>query len=88
MRPITKMRANPLPIGGLSRATGVNIETIRYYERIKLLRAPPRTRGGHRNYDEAHVRRLKFVRRARELGFGMRLVATWSGSHPRWTGEA
>lgn len=76
MQEITKTRAPPLTIGRLSDATGVNIETIRYYERINLLDAPPRTRGGHRNYHDAHVRRLRFVRRARELGFGLDAVRT------------
>jgi MerR family mercuric resistance operon transcriptional regulator len=71
METITKTRAAQLTIGRLSEATGVNIETIRYYERIKLLHAPPRTSGGHRNYYDAHVWRLQFVRRARELGFGI-----------------
>jgi len=56
-------------IGSLSRQTGCNIETIRYYERIGLLPAPPRTAGGHRSYDREHVRRLGFIRRSRELGF-------------------
>ena len=71
MDAITKTRAEPLTIGQLSDATGVNIETIRYYERIKLVDAPPRTRGGHRSYRDQHVRQLQFVRRARELGFGI-----------------
>ncbi len=59
----------PLTIGGLSRRTGCNIETIRYYERIGVLPAPPRSAGGHRQYGRDHVKRLTFVRRARELGF-------------------
>ncbi len=71
MEAITKTRAEPLTIGQLSDATGVNIETIRYYERIKLLDAPPRTRGGHRSYRDQHIRQLQFVRRARALGFGI-----------------
>lgn len=58
-----------LTIGGLSRRTGCNIETIRYYERIGVLPAPPRSAGGHRQYGRDHVKRLTFVRRARELGF-------------------
>ena len=56
-------------IGTLSKLTGCNIETIRYYERIGLLPAPPRTQGGHRLYGEAHLKRLTFIRRSRELGF-------------------
>ena len=70
MEAITRARA-ALTIGRVSKATGVNIETIRYYERIGLLAAPPRTRGGYRSYDDADVRGLQFVRRARRLGFGI-----------------
>ena len=58
-------------IGKLSDATGVNIETIRYYERVGLISAPPRTAGGHRAYDEQHAQRLIFIRRGRELGFSL-----------------
>lgn len=60
-----------LTIGALSRLTGVNVETIRYYERIKLMRKPPRTGGGHRSYEREHVEHLRFIRRARTLGFGI-----------------
>lgn len=56
-------------IGELSRRSGVNIETIRYYEKIGLLPAPPRTEGGHRLYTDDHLKRLTFIRRSRELGF-------------------
>lgn len=55
--------------GELARRTGVNGETIRYFERIGILSTPQRTEGGHRVYDEGHVRTLSFVRRARGLGF-------------------
>lgn len=58
-----------LQIGELSRRTGCNIETIRYYERIALLPPPLRSAGHYRVYDTADVRRLAFIRRARELGF-------------------
>ncbi|RMG33848.1 MAG: MerR family transcriptional regulator [Gammaproteobacteria bacterium] len=58
-----------LSIGALSRATGVKVETIRYYERIGLMPAPLRSEGGHRQFREAELRRLRFIRRARELGF-------------------
>lgn len=56
-------------IGELSRRTGVNIETIRYFEKIGIVAAPPRTDGGHRIYEDHHVRALGFIKRARELGF-------------------
>ena len=62
-------RARGLSRGELARRTGVNIETIRYFERVGILAAPPRTEGGHRVYDEGHARTLGFVRRARSLGF-------------------
>ncbi|NQW01980.1 MAG: helix-turn-helix domain-containing protein [Rhodospirillales bacterium] len=58
-------------IGALSKATKCNIETIRYYERIGVIPKPPRTAGGHRDYDTPHLKRLNFVRRSRELGFSL-----------------
>ncbi len=60
-----------LSIGDLARATGTKVETIRYYERIGILPAPARTAGGQRAYAPDHLRRLAFVRRARDLGFGL-----------------
>ena len=62
------MTHQAIPIGELSRRTGCNIETIRYYERIGLMPAPPR-HGRYRAYGPEDVDRLGFVRRARELGF-------------------
>ena len=58
-------------IGRLSKQSGCKIETIRYYEKISLLPAPPRTAGGHRLYAEDHARRLGFIRRSRQLGFSL-----------------
>jgi len=58
-----------MKIGELSRATGTNIETIRYYERIGLLPEPHRTAANYRSYGDAHRARLAFVRHSRELGF-------------------
>ncbi|MFC1457866.1 MULTISPECIES: MerR family transcriptional regulator [Microvirga] len=69
MEAITHSRGDTFPIGELSRLTGVNIETIRYYERIGMLPAPPRSEGGRRVYDHHHTRVLAFIRRGRELGF-------------------
>src|SRR5712691_10218668 len=69
MRTITSSRAENLPIGELSRLSGVNIETIRYYERVKMLPAPPRTTSGRRVYGAMDLRILVFIRRSRELGF-------------------
>ena len=58
-----------MKIGELSKATGTNIETIRYYERIGLLPAPARTDANYRSYGDAHRARMRFVRHSRELGF-------------------
>ena len=69
MDAITVSRAENLPIGKLSRLSGVNIETIRYYERVKMLPAPPRTTSGRRVYGAMDLRILVFIRRSRELGF-------------------
>jgi len=68
---VTKTRAEPIFIGELSARTGVNIETIRYYERIGVMPAPPRKNGRQRIYDGSHIRRLTFIRRGRELGFAL-----------------
>ena len=58
-----------IAIGELSRRTDCNIETIRYYERIGLLPKPNRPDGRFRRYDSDDVARLRFIRRARQLGF-------------------
>jgi len=60
--------------GSLAEKAGVNSETIRYYEKIALMPDPPRSEGGHRQYNEKHVRRLHFIRRSRELGFSLNEV--------------
>lgn len=63
-----------IAIGALSKRTGVNIETIRYYERIKLIPAPLRTDSGRRLYDAQDIRRLAFIRHARDLGFNISAI--------------
>ena len=60
-----------LNIGGLSKETGVKVVTIRFYEKIGVLTAAPRTAGNYRIYGQQHVRRLHFVRRCRDLGFSL-----------------
>ena len=71
MSAITAPRAGDLAIGELAKRSGVNIETIRYYERVKLLPRPPRTQSGRRIFGASEVRTLVFIRRARELGFSL-----------------
>lgn len=58
-----------VPIGGLAALTGVKIPTIRFYEEVELLPLPARTAGGQRRYDSRAVKRLTFIRHARDLGF-------------------
>ncbi len=65
-----------MAIGALSKHTGTNVETIRYYERVRLLPAPARSAGGYRLYGTAHLKRLSFIRRARVLGFSLKEVRT------------
>ena len=56
-------------IGELSRRTGVNIETVRYYEKIGLMPKPNRSEGGNRLYNDVQLQRLFFIKRCREIGF-------------------
>src|SRR5438132_8009272 len=76
---ITNSRAASVAIGVLSERSGVNIETIRYYERIGLVPKPPRSDGGHRLYGREDVQRLAFVRRSRELGFSLEEIRALLG---------
>ena len=65
-----------LLIGDIARSSGVQIETIRYYERIGVVPKPGRTKGGHRLYSAEQLNRLVFIRRSRELGFSLAEVRT------------
>lgn len=65
-----------IAIGKVSKATGVKIPTIRYYEQIGLLPTPPRTEGGRRTYDTKDIERLTFIRHSRELGFEIDQIRT------------
>ncbi len=60
-----------MQIGDLSRAAGVHVETIRYYERIGVLPKPGRQLNGRRTYAEGDAQRLSFIRHARDLGFDL-----------------
>ncbi len=60
-----------MTIGKLASAAGVNVETIRYYQRLGLLEAPSRPPGGVRRYTEDAASRVRFIKRAQELGFSL-----------------
>src|SRR5581483_8920968 len=59
----------PLTAGTVARRAGVGVETVRFYEKNGLLEEPARRPSGYRAYDEGTVHRLRFIRRAKELGF-------------------
>lgn len=64
----------PLTIGTVARSAGVGVETVRFYERHGLLAEPPRRASGYRQYDEDAVAVLRFIRRAKELGFTLKEI--------------
>jgi MerR family transcriptional regulator, copper efflux regulator len=66
-------------IGQLARQAGVNLETIRFYERRGLLPEPPRTRSGYRQYSPADLWRLQFISRAKQLGFTLAEISNLVG---------
>jgi MerR family transcriptional regulator, copper efflux regulator len=61
-------------IGRLAKEAGVNIETVRYYERRRLLSKPGRSSSGYRQYSDESVRRIRFIRHAQELGFSLKEI--------------
>jgi MerR family transcriptional regulator, copper efflux regulator len=68
------MEPEPLRIGRVAREAGVGVETVRFYERQGLLEEPPRRKSGYREYGEDAVSRLRFIRRAKELGFTLKEI--------------
>jgi MerR family transcriptional regulator, mercuric resistance operon regulatory protein len=83
MRVITASRDENLPIGELSRRSGVNIETIRYYERVGMLAPPPRTASGRRIYASGDLRALTSFGAGANLGFRLTRYARCFGSGVR-----
>lgn len=61
-------------IGQLAREAGVGVETVRFYEREGLLAEPPRKRSGYRQYPPEAIARVRFIRRAKDLGFTLREI--------------
>ena len=68
------MKMKGLTIGEVAKQAGVNIETIRYYERRGILSEPPRRPSGYREYDPEAVRLIRFIKRAQDLGFTLKEI--------------
>jgi MerR family mercuric resistance operon transcriptional regulator len=66
---------SPLRIGQVATLAGVNIQTLRYYERRGLVREPERRHSGYREYPPDTVALIRFIKRAQDLGFSLREVA-------------
>lgn len=64
-----------LSIGQVAKLAGVGIETIRFYEREGIIKEPPRRDSGYRMYDPEIIGRLRFIKRAQELGFSLKEIA-------------
>jgi MerR family transcriptional regulator, mercuric resistance operon regulatory protein len=62
-------------IGAIARQAGVNVETVRYYQRRGLVPEPAKPIGGIRKYAPEHVQRLRFIKRAQQLGFSLEEIA-------------
>lgn len=64
-----------MTIGKMAKSTGISVEAIRFYEREGLIKQPPKLRGaGHRQYDNDIVKRVVFIRRAKDLGFSLKEI--------------
>lgn len=70
-----EQQVDTLRIGAFAKAAGVNVETIRYYQRKGLLSEPEKPHGGIRRYGNADVARVRFVKSAQRLGFSLEEVA-------------
>jgi MerR family mercuric resistance operon transcriptional regulator len=68
------MEMKSLTIGRLAKQAGVNLETVRFYERRGLLPKPPRSASGYRLFPSDAAQRLRFIRRAKELGFSLKEI--------------
>lgn len=68
---LAAMTASTFTIGRLAKSAGVNVDTVRFYEREGLLKAAPRSGGGYRLYGPQDTQRLQFIRRAKALGFSL-----------------
>ena len=70
------MEDKGLTIASLAEEAGVGVETVRYYERRRLIEQPEKRNGGYRRYGGDHVRRIRFIKRAQDLGFTLEEIET------------
>jgi DNA-binding transcriptional MerR regulator len=77
------MREKPLRIGGVAKAAGVSVDTVRHYERIGVLRPAPRTDAGYRLYSQDSIDRVRLVRSAVQFGFSLKELATFLGARDK-----
>jgi Hg(II)-responsive transcriptional regulator len=68
------LNSNTYKIGKTAELAGVNRETVRYYERIKLISPPARRRSGYREFSQIHIEQIRFIKRAQELGFTLKEI--------------
>lgn len=69
------MAGSRLTIGRVAGLAGVNVETVRYYQRLGLIAEPARPQGGYRSYAPQAIDRIRFIKRAQQLGFSLREVS-------------
>lgn len=74
MNETRRIPAESMTIGSLARAAGVNVETIRYYQRVGLIQEPVKPSEGYRRYPEATIARVCFIKRAKDLGFTLKEI--------------
>jgi MerR family mercuric resistance operon transcriptional regulator len=70
------MTQTNLTIAGVAKASGVGVETVRYYERRGLVSQPKRGLGSFRHYQPGHIQRIRFIKRAQDLGFTLQEIAS------------
>src|SRR5688572_29515342 len=73
---VKPMNDTHLTIAGVARAAGVGVETVRYYERRGLVSQPKRGLGSFRHYQPGHIHRIRFIKRAQDLGFTLQEIAS------------
>lgn len=71
----SETKQSGLTIGHLANESGINVETVRYYQRIGLITEPEKPQQGFRKYSRETVNRIKFIKRAQELGFSLKEIA-------------